>query len=177
MARKPARNINAEGQARRSRRPTIVLWASISVVPLLIFAMATVMLIFFGMLPSFVAFIIDRTDEKYATFCVTAMNFCDVFPYLMDLWTDQHTILASIETLTNVFALVVMYGSAGFGWIVFTTVPPVISSILSAINQRRVITLRNSQRTLISEWGEGVAHKDKSDEFDVEASAAGPSVA
>ncbi|MBT4890956.1 MAG: acyl-CoA synthetase [Rhodospirillales bacterium] len=177
MARKPTKKMSAEAPRKKSHKGTIVLTCSIVVVTLLVFAMPTVMLLFFGMLPSFVAFIIDRTSEKYATFCVSAMNFTGLFPYMMDLWIGSHTILAAIDTLTNVFSLFVIYGSSGFGWLIFSSVPPVTSTILSAFNQKRVSTLRSRQRTLIGDWGEGVAHKDKSDTFDAETTAAGPSPA
>jgi len=176
MARKPTRNINAvNAPKRKNRKAIIVLWSSVAVVVLLIFAMPTVMLLFFGMLPSFVAYIIDRAPEKYSTFCVAAMNFTGLFPYMLDLWVGSHTILAAIDTLTNVFALFIIYGSAGFGWFIFTSIPPVMSSVFSAFNQKRVASLRARQRTLIGEWGEGVAHKDKSDTFDAKVTAAGPS--
>jgi len=34
--------------------------------------------------------------------------------------------------------------------------PPVVTSLLSVISQRRVVELRETQSTIIEEWGEGV---------------------
>lgn len=135
----------------------IVLWSSILAAVLAWFIKATVIMLICGMLPTFVAFIIDRDRERYATFCVASMNFCGVFPYLLDLWLGDHTIVAAVNSLTNVFTLFVVFGAAAFGWIMFSSVPPVISSFLSVIAQRRVTILRADQRKLIDEWGEAVA--------------------
>ncbi len=151
MARQP--------QAKTPPRPMLVIWVSIAVVGMLVFSLPTVMLLLVGMLPTLGAYIVDRTKEKYATFSVASMNFCGVFPYMMDLWINAHTIRAASNMLTDVFILVIMYGSAAFGWIIFSTVPPVITSFLAVLAQRRVAALRAQQRSLIEEWGEMVAHQ------------------
>ncbi len=139
------------------RRASTVLWVSIVVMGLLIFSLPTVIVFVFGMIPSMAAYVVDRTKEKYATFCVASMNFCGVFPYLMNLWFETHTMYAAMNILADVFALAVMLGGAASGWIIYTTVPPVISSFLSVIAQQRVNALRSEQRKLIEEWGQKVA--------------------
>jgi len=138
-------------------RSILVIWVSIGIVALLILALPTVFVVFFGMAPTFVAFIVDRSREKYATFCVSALNFCGVIPYLLDLWAGSHSIAEAVSTMTNPFALVIMYGSAGFGWMLFIVVPPLITSVLSVLAQKKVTLLRAKQRELIEEWGESVA--------------------
>lgn len=159
MAKAPRQRQVQQAPVNPRRRATIVLWVSACMVGLLIFALPTVFLFFFGMLPTFVAYIIDRTKEKYATFCVASMNFCGLYPYLMDLWLESHTIVAATKIMADVFALVIIYGAAALGWVIYTTVPPVVSSFLSVIAQQRVATLRLQQRKLIEEWGEAVAHQ------------------
>jgi hypothetical protein len=139
------------------RRASTVLWVSIVVMGLLIFSLPTVIVFVFGMIPSMVAYVVDRTKEKYATFCVASMNFCGVFPYLMDLWFDTHTMYAAMNILADVFALAIMLSAAASGWIIYRTVPPVIFSFLSVIAQQRVNALRSEQRKLIEEWGQKVS--------------------
>lgn len=159
MAQAPQKRQVQRAPVNPRKKATIVLWVSVSMVGLLIFALPTVFLVFFGMLPTFVAYIIDRTKEKYATFCVASMNFCGLFPYLMDLWLESHTILAATNIMADVFALFIIYGAAALGWVIFTSVPPVVSSFLSVLAQQRVNALRAQQRKLIEEWGEAVAHQ------------------
>lgn len=135
----------------------LTLWLSIGFVALIILSLPSVVIIFFGMLPTIVAFIIDRSKRRNASFCVGGINFCGVFPYLMDLWGHDNTMEMSIRILTDVFSLVIMYGAAGFGWMIYITLPPVIAAFLSVIAQHKLSILRTSQRQLIEEWGEDVS--------------------
>ena len=64
-----------------------IVWGLLILVLLLMAALPTVMVIAFGMLPGMAAFIVDRTEERTATFCVGGLNFCCVFPYWRELWT------------------------------------------------------------------------------------------
>ncbi|HEC91230.1 MAG TPA: acyl-CoA synthetase [Alphaproteobacteria bacterium] len=122
-----------------------------------IISLPTVLLLFFGMLPSIVAFIVERTKPRYAAICVSAMNFSGVLPYLLDSWAGDHTVSEAMNMLTNVFSLMVMYSSSAFGWLIFIAVPPVVATFLAVINERRIAQLRKRQREIIAEWGIGVA--------------------
>ncbi len=152
-------NTKAPQSAPGSNRKAHVLWASVVAFGLLIFALPTVVVLVFGMLPTFVAFVVDQQKERYATFCVASMNVCGVFPSLLDLWLTDHSLGAAVTVLTDVFALVIILGAAAFGWVIYSAVPPVISSFLSVVAQRRIVTLRGEQRKLINEWGDGVSAK------------------
>jgi hypothetical protein len=132
-------------------------WLLLILVSLLVISLPTVLLLAFGLLPAVVAWIIDRSAQKYATFCVFGMNFSGLFPFLTDVWFKEHSIDAATRILTNPFDLTVIYGAAAFGWVIFKTVPPVVTTFMSAMLQHRVTTLREQQKTIIEEWGEGVS--------------------
>ena len=155
MARKPE---TPEPAAPSGKRASLApVWIALILVGVLIISLPTVILVFFGMLPTLVAFIVDRTSQKYAVFCVGGLNFSGVFPYLLDLWAGEHTAGSAMEVLTDVFSLLLMYGAAGFGWMIFIAVPPVVGAFLTVMAQRRVSQLRRDQKELIEEWGEDVA--------------------
>ena len=135
----------------------LTLWLSIGFVALIILSLPSVIIIFFGLLPTIVAFIIDRSKQRNASFCVGGINFCGVFPYLIELWTGDNSMDMSVRILTDVFSLVIMYGAAGFGWMIYLTLPPVIAAFLSVTAQHKVSTLRSTQRQLIEEWGDDVS--------------------
>lgn len=156
-----------------ARRSNLLLWSGIILVGLITVSLPTVMVIGIGMLPTFVAWICDRSEEKFATFCVGGLNFSGVFPYVMELWTGEHSMRAATELLTNVFSLLVMFGSAGLGWMLFAAVPPVIATFLKVLSERRLAMLRAEQRKLVDEWGEEV--RGESDTAANGASAQGPS--
>lgn len=132
------------------------IWFVIGLMTLAIISLPTVLLIFFGLMPSIVAMVIDRTDGRYATFCVLGMNLSGLFPFLTDIWFQVHTTDMAIRIMTNVFNLLIIYGSAGFGWMLYMALPPVITTFLSSMSQRRVAVLREKQAQIIEEWGESV---------------------
>ena len=132
-------------------------WMFILVVGMMAASLPSVMLLAFGMLPTLVAAIIDRSHRRSATYCVAGMNLCGLFPYLLQLWFKSHSLQAAAAILTDVFALLVIYGAAAFGWLLFVIMPPTIVSFLTVLSQRRVSQLRAMQRKIVEEWGEGVA--------------------
>lgn len=139
------------------RKGQLTLWFSVIFVGLVIWQLPTVMLMFFGLLPTIVSVIIDRSPKKHAAFCVGGINFCGVFPYMMEMWTGSNTIDAAMLILTDVFSLVIMYGAAAFGWMIYQSLPPIVATFLTVIAQSQVSSLRSTQRQLIEDWGEDVA--------------------
>jgi len=127
----------------------LVLFTAFSLPSLIVFAV--------GLLPTGVAYIIDNNDQKTGTFCVGGMNICGVFPYAMKLWTDNHSVSAATDIVSDVFTLLIMYAAAGFGWMMFLAIPPVVASFLSVMAQSRVKVLRATQQDIMEEWGPEVA--------------------
>lgn len=151
----------ADPEKKRPRTNWTALSLFVMIVGLIWISLPTVLMILVGMPPTFVAWIIDRSHQKSATYCVAGMNFCGLFPYLMDLWMGVHSLKAAGAIVTDVFALLVIYGAAAFGWMIYITVPPVVSTFLTVMAQRRVAQLRALQRQIVDEWGEGVARAAK----------------
>jgi|GEM_PF-447898 len=139
------------------KKGQMTLWLSIGFFALVIMSLPTVVVMLFGLLPTFVTLIIDRSPQKHAAFCIGGINFSGVFPYMMALWLGDNTLDAAIMTITDVFALVVMYGAAALGWMLYQSLPPVVAAILTVIAQHKVSALRTAQRKLIKDWGEDVA--------------------
>jgi len=155
---KPSPNAGQpDGQKAQSDRAALMLVGVFALLGLFVFSLPTVIVLFIGMLPSLVAIIIDRSEERYAAISVTSMNFCGVFPSILELWTNDHTIAAASNTVTDVFSLAVMFGAAAFGWMIYSSVPPVIAQFLAQLAQRRVNILQAQQRKIVDEWGPSVA--------------------
>jgi hypothetical protein len=146
------------------RRGIAYLWIATILVLLLPWIYATLIVFFLGMVPTFVALVVDRTSQKYAAVCVAALNFAGVFPYLLKLWQGLQTMDAANRIVTDVFVLFVMYGAAAFGWMLFATIPPVVQSFLAVLDQRRVAQLRADQKRIVEEWGESVARTQETAE-------------
>ncbi|SCA58023.1 conserved membrane hypothetical protein [Candidatus Terasakiella magnetica] len=136
------------------------MMALFAAVILMLVSMASLVLVCFGMLPTFVAVLIDRSPQRFAFISVLAMNFAGIFPYLLDLWMGSNSMSVAIDTLTDVFSLFLMYGSAGLGWILFIVTPPIVTTVMTFIAQRRVSVLRASQKKLLGEWGDAVTKEE-----------------
>lgn len=146
-----------EMEDRRRRGRSNLTWVLLVGTFLLVIAAPTMVVMFFGMLPTLVAYIIDRSPQKSATFSVGAVNFIGVFPYVMELWTGVNSIDQALNLVTDIFAMLVMYASAAFGWLLFMAMPTVVSSFVIVLQQRKIAQLRAEQKELIEEWGAEVA--------------------
>ena len=148
-------------QNQQKKKSIASLWPLIMVALLMVVAGPTALILFFGMMPAIVAFLVDRTRQKYGPLCVTGMNFCGVFPVLLDLWTTEHSFSAAFELLVEPMMLLMMYGAAAFGWMLFLAVPPVIASFIAVVTERRIVYLRSVQKKMVDEWGDEVARVAK----------------
>ena len=149
----------AVGQSGFSGKVGFWLWGFAIFSMVLILAPATVIVFSLGSLPTIVAWLVDRSKDKFATFCVGGMNFCGVFPYLLKLWFDEHSVSAAMNIVSDVFALAVMYAAAGFGWALFISIPPVVAAFLNVIAESRVTYLRSVQKAITNEWGHVTAEQ------------------
>ncbi len=158
----PPDAVTAQTQARGTK----LMWWAIIIGGMMMASLSSVMILLFGMLPTLVAFIIDRSPRNYAMYCVGGMNFSGVFPYLLDLWTGNHDISSAIDILSDVFSLLVMYSGAGFGWMLFMAIPPLVGAVMTVMSERRLAHLQDNQKGIIKEWGEdvGVLDEDEEDE-------------
>ena len=145
-----------EEQASSGNSLRVLIWGMVLLGAFMMVSLPTVILALFGLLPTIVAWVIDRSEQKYAMFCVFGMNFSGLFPFLMDIWFRNHSTDAAIAVLTNVFDLMIIYSAAAFGWMLFIALPPVITTFLTVISERRVIVLKSNQQTILEEWGEGI---------------------
>ena len=131
----------------------LALGIGVTLVFFMAFSLPSLIVLSVGLLPTGVAFIIDRSDHKSGTFCVGGMNLTGVLPFIIKLWSGTHTVAAAIEIISDIFSLLIMYAAAGFGWMMFLAIPPVIQSFLAVISQTRLKVLRANQKKIIEEWG------------------------
>ena len=136
-----------------------ILWGFMFTVAMVAFP-GIVILVIVGMLPSIVAFMVDRAPKKYTAFCVGGMNFAGVFPAIIELWQGTNDIKAAMGIITDVFELTVMFAAAAFGWLIFMAIPPVVAALMSVAAQQRIMQLRSQQREMINEWGQDIAQNN-----------------
>lgn len=132
----------------------------------------SVLVLVIGMAPTIVAFFTDRRKEKYAAFCVGAMNLLGVLPVALGMWTRDHSMDSAMRNVTNVFNWFLMYGAASLGWGLYAVTPAIVAFVLRMQIERRITKMQGYQRELIEEWGEGVTEGTKTAEDKAAAAAA-----
>ena len=118
-----------------------------------IIAHATLVVLLVGGLPTIVARIIDRSESRMRFVCVGGLNLAGLSPYLMELWFGRHDLRHAADIILDPFTLLVIYGLSAIGWVLYNSTPPLVGAVLEMTSQRRMTTLREKQRSLVTEWG------------------------
>ena len=110
-----------------------------------------------GMMPSIVAYMIDRSRAKYLTITVALMNFSGTLPGLGDLWQQGHSLDAAIAIASDPLHWLSSYGAASIGWLIFLTVPPFLKAFYARTTMNRIDALRRKQAALVETWGDDIS--------------------
>ena len=136
-------------------RSRIFLYLIIAI-PIGLLMIPTVIVLAVALVPTLVAFIVERGKGYYGGITVGALNLSGTAPYLADLWFKGHTVPAAVGIITNVFAWMMFYGAAVFGWAIYSTTPSLVSTFMTMTAGRRITVLRETQRELVQKWGPDV---------------------
>lgn len=123
-----------------------------------------------GMIPTFVAYIIDTRPQRYAARTVGYMNFAGVTIVAAEMWGGDNTWQRALELISQPTNWLIMFGCAAVGWVFFYAAPPIVYAYLTVANEVKSKQLQKEQRELIKEWGDEV----KTDAPDVESDDAAP---
>jgi hypothetical protein len=127
------------------------LWIMVPLV--MVVAPATVLLLVLGLLPTIVAWFVDRREEKYAAYCVGGFNLSGVMPYLFVLWASGNRMHDFYLIAKNPFAWLVMLGAAALGWLANYWAPQVAMRVRRIRDRNEVSRLRKRQEQILEEWG------------------------
>ena len=150
-----ARHLPRPAKPAVSRVSLVVV--SLFLLPAGVLFLPTTLLLAVGLIPTFVALIVDRAPEKYAAITVGPMNLCGVLPAALELWQGSHTVEHALRLITDPLTLLVACSAAGVGWLVFYAVPPLVAGIIVAHHEQEIKRAREHQDKLNAEWGEEVA--------------------
>lgn len=146
-----------ERPAGRKTSMARTLTSAFLLLPVIAVLFPTCMVLASGMVPTLVAFVVDRTPGKPLVTAVGLMNVCGTMPGLVELWQDGQAYAAAARIATDPFFWAAAYGAAGVGWLIFLSLPPILTSFYGAVTGRRIAALRKRQAALVATWGEDVA--------------------
>lgn len=140
-------------------------------VPLLFVFLPTVIFLAIALLPTLVAVVIDKGPKRFGGMTVGGLNFAGAAPYLLNLWLGDNSVPGALTILSDVFALIMIFGAAAFGWMLYTATPSVVAAVLAMTSTRRLAGLKAKQAQLKDEWGSEVVGSPDDEAGEIGAAA------
>ncbi len=109
-----------------------------------------------NMVPTIVAYVIDKSREKYLAITVGMLNICGTLPALVGLWQQGQSYDAALDIAGNPFHWLMAYGAAGIGWLVYLGLPPILGHYYAITSQARLLDHQRKQKVLVAAWGDEV---------------------
>ena len=109
-----------------------------------------------NMVPTIVAYMVDKSREKYLAITVGMLNICGTLPALVGLWQQGQSYDAALDIVGNPFHWLMAYGAAGIGWLVYLGLPPILGHYYAITSQARLLSHQHKQKILVEAWGEEV---------------------
>lgn len=129
---------------------------------LIIFAIVTIaspaslLVLFIGLMPSFVAFFVDNTPKKSTAISVLAFNITFCIPFLTDLWQQGFKIggfNAGLDIISDPVSIIVMYMGATVGYGLHWLTTSVMENFLKSKMELRRKSIVKKQQALVKLWG------------------------
>jgi hypothetical protein len=150
--------------ASRSRRQSAGIFLSLIVMliaALGVMALPICILIVAGALPTVVAVLVDRHPRRYLARTVGAVNVAGVLPGALRVWEAGISFPSLGHVIASPLNWLVMYGAAGLGWLLFFSVPPVVSMFMEMKVEDTTRRLEARAKGLTEEWGEEVTGRKR----------------
>lgn len=128
-------------------------------------AMPTTVLLILGMLPTAVAWFIDRTKERTRALTVGAMNAAGCTPFILQLWQTGNSMPTSLHIISDPRTIIVMYCAAGVGYLIDWAISGLVGSVMvqRATGRREQIAKRKA--ALVERWGPEVTGEVALDQY------------
>jgi len=125
--------------------------------PVLAVLMPSCIVLGIGMAPTVVAYIVDRTQDRYLTITVGLLNVCGTLPGLAKLWSRGQSYDNAMSIAVDPLSLLMAYSAAGVGWSIYLALPLVLGHYYTLTTDTRLRSLRHRQAELVETWGEEIA--------------------
>ena len=116
----------------------------------------TAFVLIVGLLPMVVAFFADRAPKKTKSITVGAMNLAGCAPFLLLLWTTDHSLDKAMSIIFDPMAIVVIYAAAAVGYFIDWALSILVANFMYEKGQSHVKAIEKRQKELIERWGQEV---------------------
>ncbi len=159
----------AKKRKKKHKKKSIITFrgilVSIAAVAFMIMFLPTTFLLAVGLLPTFVAILVDREPGKNKSFTIGAMNFAGCFPYLLGLWTKSNSMDLAMHYLSEPKTIIIIYSVAALGYLINWAITMGVSSILVQKSHMRIKKIGEEKVALEERWGKKVNGEYDLDEF------------
>ena len=152
----PGKAAPAKPNSRRRQVGGAATLAIAAITAVAVTALPMFILFAVGLLPSLAAVVTDRERGHYLARTVGAMNLAGVVPFGIRMWELGISLSTLQQIVTSPYAWLVMYGAAGFGWVLFLGLPQVTAIVLDVQAEQLRSRLEGRAKSLQEEWGEEV---------------------
>jgi len=116
----------------------------------------TTIMLAIGMLPTIVAYFINKRGSRVRALAIGAMNLAGCMPYVYELWLGGHDFSNSLHIVMNPQVVIVMYAAAGVGYVIDWAVSGFVSVILYERGQTRMKEIEKRRQALVERWDKKV---------------------
>lgn len=161
MAKKEKEKKDKKGKKKKEISFALMFFRMLAIVifGFLLFAFKeSTLLLATGMLPTLVAFVVDKTKGNYAAKTVGYMNFLGVLIIQDKIFTvaGRNWWDLSLSVMQDPLNWVIMYSAAALGWCLFFLMPHIANWYLSMAQERDLAKNVKYRIKLIKQWGEEV---------------------
>lgn len=116
----------------------------------------TAVILAVGLIPTWATFAFDRTPEKFGVLCIGSLNLAGLYPVLMPLWMQGHTMERAMKALGDPLTGAVIIGAATVGVAIYVATPRIVSLVVRYSVGREIAEIEKRQGELIAYWGEAL---------------------
>ncbi len=142
-----------DAKPRKPKGAGLLLWLMSGLIAASFFALPSVLLFCGGMVPTLVAWIVDRNRDGYTPMAVGMLNLAGLFPSMLALWTGGHAMGTAARIMSDPYTWLFAFGAAAVGWALVIGLPKVIETALIFRNETEIRRLEDRQKALVAEWG------------------------
>ena len=113
----------------------------------------TTVLLFVGMIPTFVARLTDQTPERVKGLTVGFMNFAGCFPFWLDMVQIGHELETALQILVQPRTIVVMYAAAAAGYLIDISMTRIVAGLMAQRGKSRLAEIQKQQERMVRRWG------------------------
>lgn len=150
-------------QSQKGGKSGVVLISSLGLFAMVAIGLGSPSLLVFmliALMPTLGAVLTDKDPEKHAAIAVGAMTLGAMIPLVLGQFTAKPS--SGYSVLRDPFAWLTVYGAAGVGWAIHSTVPAVTVFLSDMRAEWRRKDLLKLQDELAEEWGPEVVGRKKS---------------